>query len=312
MKPQLYDIKLALQAKLNAASGTEWVIDDDNRECLRKVSEWIHGEDYRRGFTLRGPVGTGKSRVVEAAGKILLAIHGKGIRRIEAVELVNIVAKAKGDRSVLEKYADHTVYPFLWIEDLDTEGNAPSFVTGDGGINCVAELIQVRYKRWEQGLKLTTGFTTNATNARLLERYGERCCSRMNHMAEVIPLPGPDRRAESAVLPSVHQHRIDFTPPASIEAASAAIAPILAKFKEEHDMRTVAKRKVDADRKAEHIDDMRSRVRRMDLAALHEVIQSDPYNDSRDMARNQFNTISPIPYDQFLEQLTEAQKQNRA
>jgi DNA replication protein DnaC len=304
---KLHQIKLGLQAKLDEVSGRDegWIIDDDNRDCLRRVSEWIHEGDYRRGFTLRGPVGTGKSRVVEAAGRVLIALHGKGIRRIEAVELVNIVAKAKGDRSVLEKYADHVTYPFLWIEDLDTEGNAPSFVTGDGGINCVAELVQVRYKRWEQGLKITTGFTTNATNSRLLERYGERCCSRMNHMAQVIPLPGPDRRAQNATLPNVQQ-RIEFHQPATSEVATAALSPILAEFQQAHDLRVLERNRNEAERKAKYLDELRMKVRRLQLAELHQVIQTDVFSEARDIARNQFNSVSPITYDQFCEQLETA------
>lgn len=300
----LDQVKRALKAELDHLSGRGvWDIDDDNRECLQKVSEWIHAGDYRRGFTLRGPVGTGKSRVVEAVGRVLMVIHNKGIRRMEAVELVNIIARAKGDRSVLEKYADHTAYPFLWIEDLLTEGNAPSFVSGDGGINCVTELIQIRYKRWEQGLPLTTGFTTNGNNDQLLERYLERCCSRMNHMAFVIPLPGPDRRALAAALPAVIQQTIDFTPPASNEVASAAIGAILKDFRSKHDMRTMERSKFEAGRRALYLDDMRIRVRRMDLAELHFVIQNDIHGEARDMARNQFNAMAPITYDQFLIEL---------
>lgn len=302
MNYPLDDIKWALKDKLNAVCGSEWIVDGDNRDCLRRVSEWIHGADYRRGFTLRGPVGTGKSKVVEATSKVLTALYGKGIRRIEAVELVNIVAKAKGDRSVLEKYADHTVYPFLWIEDLDTEGNAPSFVTGDAGINCVAELIQVRYKRWEQGLKLTTGFTTNATNARLLERYGERCCSRMNHLSEVIPLPGPDRRLKVASLPPIQQ-RIEYPPPASDKAASEALAPIIAEFTQQHDLRLMERARADAERKAGYLDELRLKVRRMELAELHRIIQTDVFIEARDIARNHFNNIAPISYDEFCERL---------
>lgn len=290
-----------------------WIVDADNREALNTVAAWIHAGDFRRGFTLRGPVGTGKSRIVEAAGRVLLRIDGRGIRRIEAVELVNAVAKAKGDRSVLEKYADHTAYPFLWIEDLLTEGNAPSFVKGDDGINCVTELIQVRYKRWEQGLPLTTGFTTNGNNDQLLTRYLERCCSRMNHMAFVIPLPGPDRRADS-VLPEIQQ-RIEFASKEHAEEGEAqarlkdeSIAPgiqgLVDSVRKDHDLRVMAKREAVAKKKAEYLDDLRARVRRMELVELHQVITHDPYEEGRSIALNEWANRAPISHEEFLQRIS--------
>lgn len=309
-----------LKDELDQISGspTGWVVDQDNRDALNEVAAWIYRGDFRRGFTLRGPVGTGKSRIVEAAGRVLRKIDGRGIRRIEAVELVNTVAKAKGDRSVLEKYADHMAYPFLWIEDLLTEGNAPSFVKGDEGINCVAELLQVRYKRWEQGLPLTTGFTTNGDNAQLLERYLERCCSRMNHMAFVIPLPGPDRRASSAI-PEVQQ-RMEFAALAepvpdsedSVRMNDEPIAPgiqgIVDTVRRNHDARVMERHAAFEKRKAEYLDDMRTRVRRMDLAELHGVITTDAYAEGRSIALNEWANRAPISHEAFCEQLAESER----
>lgn len=304
----LENVKLALKDELDRLARLSgrpegWIVDDENRDCLRRVSEWIHTGDFRRGFTLRGPVGTGKSRIVEAAGNIMRnAGLCRGIRRIEAVELVNMVTRAKGDRSVLEKFADHILYPFLWIEDLLTEGNAPSFVKDDPGINCVSELLQVRYKRWEQGLPLTTGFTTNGNNDQLFTRYEERTCSRMNHLSFVIPLPGPDRRAGQN-LPTALQQRMEFTQPTVPIAPDQAIGSIIEQFKETHDMRRIEQAREQEKRKVEYIDDMRARVRRMNLAELHQVIQTDVYDEVRDLARNQFNVLSPVSYKEFLIEL---------
>lgn len=301
----LTQVKRALKAELDLLCQHEegFVIDTDNRQPLTEVCEWIQGGDFRKGFNLRGPVGTGKSLLVKAVGNIMRnAGLCKGIRSVEAVELVNVVAKARGDRSILAEYADHTKYPFLWIEDLDTEGNAPSFVKGDEGINCIAELIQVRYKRWEMGFPLTTGFTTNATNARLVERYGERCCSRMSHMVKVIGLPGPNRRA-TAVLPETLNVLPAAQSPVDRSEPSLALAAMVNEIKAAHDVKQLDRVKAEAKRKSNYLDDMRVRVRRMELADLHEVIQNDVFTEARDIARNQFEQVAPHTYAEFLEML---------
>lgn len=282
-----------------------WTIDDDNRPALTAVSEWIAAGDFRKGIALRGPVGTGKSKVVQAISTVLMNTMSKGIRQLEAVELVSTVAKAKGDRSILEKYADHLKYPHLCIEDLDTEGNAPSFIAGDGGINCVAELIQFRYKRWEQGLPLTTYFTTNADNARLFERYGERCMSRLAHMVTVVPLPGPDRRTDAA-LPSNVQSRIEFIEPERPAPTHPEILAAVEQIRQGHDVAKMEAEAKAATRRSEYLDDMRQRVRRMNLQGLHNVIQNDPYQEARELARNQFDSVAPVNYADFIIQLNAA------
>lgn len=297
-----YMLKQALDRLSERPDG--WTLDKDNRPCLQSVSEWIQAGDFRRGLILRGPVGTGKTRVIKAAGQVLAHLHGKGICQIEAIELVNIIARAKGDRSVLEKYADPLKYKMLCIEDIDTEGNAPSFVKGDTGINCVLELVQIRYKRWEAGLPITTFFTTNATNDRLLERYGERCVSRMNHMARVIGLPGPDRRAQS-VLPTPKGEQAAFVQAPVQEITSAEAKAIIDNFKSGHDVKLIERAKLMEQRKVEHLDILRARVRGMELAELHHVIQNNPYPEARDIARNQFNSVAPITYAEFCERLSD-------
>lgn len=177
-----------------------WAIDDDNRPALGQVCDWIAAGDYRLGPMLIGPVGTGKSTIIEAAGSATNELHRRGLRTIDAVELASACC-GKDGRAALKIYADFERYPMLIIEDLLLEKNAPSFLPGDDGINAVAELVQLRYKNWQRGFPLCTGFTHNATDEQLLARYGERCVSRMSHMVYLAKVGGRDRRRE-APLPA--------------------------------------------------------------------------------------------------------------
>lgn len=61
--------------------------------------------------------------------------------------------------------------------------------------------------------------------------------------------------------------------------------------------------RADAERKAGYLDELRLKVRRMELAELHRIIQTDVFIEARDIARNHFNNIAPISYEEFCERL---------
>lgn len=175
-----------------------WKWDADNTPARDALTAWIAAGDLRKMPRLNGPVGTGKSRLIQAAGIVLRDLHGCGIRLIDAIELPARHARAsKSSTSVIEELADPDKYPLLVIEDIGLEKNAPSFLTGDTGINVVSELVQLRYKRWQAGHPLATGFTDNLLDEALLEKYGDRCVSRMVHMTFLVPVEGKDRRASA-------------------------------------------------------------------------------------------------------------------
>lgn len=203
-----------------------WEVTDDNREAMNQLCEWLAAGDYRLGPVLAGPVGTGKSSMIEAASHAMRCLHGFGMRTIEAIELSAACLGREG-RAALRLYADHTKYPLLVIEDLMLEKNAPSYIAGDDGINTVAELIQIRYKNWQRGFPLSTGFSHNATDEQLLIKYGERCVSRMAHMGFFLTVDGEDRR-RGASIPKPAQMTIAFTaappPPEEVSTADPVIA----------------------------------------------------------------------------------------
>lgn len=240
MKPLIYPqsrIELVadlFKGELDRIIGTAggWSVDKDNRGAMNALCAWMAAGDLRRGPRLSGPVGTGKSSLISACSGVLLKLHGVGIRTVDAVELSVAVSSSKDKRGVLKSYADFHQYPFLVIEDLTLEKNAPSYVKGDNGINVVAELIQLRYKYWQQGLPLSTGFTDNADDQMLEHKYELRCCSRMGHMAFLVAVPGNDRRVNAPLPVPAAQLSIAFSAaaeplpePEEQEATAPAPAP---------------------------------------------------------------------------------------
>jgi hypothetical protein len=294
-------LKLALD-KLCGDKGP-WTWDDDNREAKAAIERWIAGGDLRQLPRLNGPSGTGKSRLIQGASQVLLSLHGCGIRTLEAVEIPAQYVKAqKGSGDYIANLADPDKYPLLIIEDIGLEKNAPSFLVGDTGVNVVAQIVQLRYKRWEQGMPLATGFTDNLTDATLMERYDERCVSRMAHMTFYAAVTGDNRRANSA-LPRPATSLAEIPKQIEVDPTSPEVLAAVDQVRNHMSLKRRDIEAAAAKRRKDRIEYMQQRIHRMTLAELHEVIQADPYEELRSIARNRFDSVSPVKYSDFLAKL---------
>lgn len=308
------EVTRRLQLALDKLCGDRgpWKWDEDNAEAKAMIEAWIAAGDLRQLPRLSGPSGTGKSRLIQGASAVLLSLHGCGIRTLEAMEIPGQYVKtSKAGGDYVANLADPDKYPLLVIEDIGPEKNAPSFLVGDTGVNVVAMIVQIRHKRWEQGMPVATGFTDNLTDEALMTRYDERCVSRMAHMTFYAAVKGENRRSDAA-LPRPAASLAEIPKALDIDPTSPEVLAAINKVRNHSDIRRAERIEEAAKKKADYIERMQAKVHRMDLAELHGTIQNDPFTEVRDMARNRFEAIAPIKYSEFVEQLVEAELKKEA
>lgn len=164
----------------------EVIIDDTNRTQIGFLYNWATGNfdgPRNKGVILRGDVGTGKTSLLKATHKLLLAINGEILNsRIISSDLLSIMATSRNnyEEMVYESVSNSKI---LFIDDI---GYEPLKIFDRSPI---AEIIRERYNR-----KLTTCFSTNYTMKELSERYGSSFEDKVNEMAFIIKFNGPSRR----------------------------------------------------------------------------------------------------------------------
>ena len=304
------DVQRRLQAALNKLCGDKgpWKWDEHNADAKLAIEAWIAAGDLRQLPRLSGPSGTGKSRLIQGASTVLLSLHGCGIRTLEAVEMPGqYVRSQKSSGDYIAMLADPDKYPLLVIEDIGLEPLAPSFIPGHAGIHVVAQVVQIRHKRWEAGMPLATGFTDNLDDAALMAWSDERCVSRMGHMTFWAKVTGSNRRTDAA-LPLPATTLAEIPKQLEFDPTSPEVLAAIEKVRTHTDVKRMERIAEAAKKKADYIDKMQQRVHRMDLAELHQVIQTDVFPEVRDIARNRFEYVSPIKYAEFCEQLAESER----
>lgn len=147
-----------------------------------------------KGIIFLGSVGSGKTRRAEFIANLC------DINFISADRIGAIWMECGGDVEFFKEaiYADNSyrkynyVPPFmndLIIDDMGIEEK--QYQCYGNTLDVMKELIYLRYNVFP---KWRTFFTTNLSKEDLLERYGERCFSRLCEMCGFVPLTHPDRR----------------------------------------------------------------------------------------------------------------------
>lgn len=128
--------------------------------------------DQAKGLLLFGPVGLGKTTIMEP--------YTKKMWNGSSIQIANLVS-ANG-RNYIEKYSVHDMF----IDDL---GREPLTVKSYGDeIHFMHDLIYIRYEAFKQGYK--THFTTNLTFTEIEKRYGVSIADRIKEMVQVIQFKG--------------------------------------------------------------------------------------------------------------------------
>ena len=154
--------------------------NDNVRQQIEVIAEWLTGNGSEFGLLLCGGCGTGKTTFAKVIAKIINSlelivdpnanyIEKYRIRTYQAQELAVIC------RTNHEEWKQICNQRMLIIDDLGTEPKEVSEYSNV--LYPIIELLQIRYER-----QLFTIVTTNLTPDQFREKYGDRLADRMNEM----------------------------------------------------------------------------------------------------------------------------------
>lgn len=133
--------------------------------------------DGRRGFALLGTVGNGKTTLLRAVQRAVLAMDGLGM--FPEATALRIVAARSVHRDGSPRFESLCREPWLAIDDLGTEPTE-TLVYGNP-LTPVADTLLRRYER-----RLFTVISTNLTPRERLDKYGQRITDRLREMCTTI------------------------------------------------------------------------------------------------------------------------------
>ncbi|HEU4552218.1 MAG TPA: hypothetical protein VFS25_05270 [Chitinophaga sp.] len=193
-----YDYTAALQTLVDKGRqlyGPGYRIPDLEMPAVLKLLCWFLGDEQsaaaygvslQKGLLLSGPVGCGKSAVINILRALCKPRWAFSIVPCHMVAL----SFANDGHLALEKYTTrcwrnnrpHTIC----FDDLGFESNAAHF--GNNNINVMLQVLAMRYDLFiHQGM--LTHVTTNLNSEELEARYGNRIRSRMREMFNLIAYP---------------------------------------------------------------------------------------------------------------------------
>lgn len=162
----------------------KFLLDDNTRQNLTSLSEYITSPNPRFGVMLCGTCGNGKSTLMYAFQRALNFLADKnhfefmghyfmpGMTIYDAYELVQIARDVKEFNRIKNK-------SMIGIDDL---GNEPVEILEFGNpIHPIIRLIEYRYVN-----QSFTFITTNLTAKDIRSKYGVRIADRFNEMLHVI------------------------------------------------------------------------------------------------------------------------------
>lgn len=177
-----------------------FVIDPDKRDAVNSVFAWIWkqdqwnklGVDYKKGFFLYGPVGTGKSTFLRGVQKYMNTIKARdfdkdfriGFYWKSASELANSYA-GDGQEKLLQ-WCDECN---LLIDELGREPRPAKHYGTE--LNVIQFLLQLRYDRRRDNI---THITSNINPQDVMPMYGDYISDRFREMFNIIPWFGESRR----------------------------------------------------------------------------------------------------------------------
>jgi len=155
--------------------------DANNRQAIEDARAW----DFKRGFLIAGPVGTGKTHLACALGHRWIAEINKHLFWLTTAFVLRRLRTAIQDDALdpayeLGVFAD---VPLLILDDLGAEART------EWGEEQLFELVNRRTLQ-----DAPTIVTTNYRAEDLAKRIGERIVSRLRGACETVELLGEDRR----------------------------------------------------------------------------------------------------------------------
>lgn len=182
VKAKFYDVV----KKLCAARSRAFVEAPEFMTNCDAVLAWLMSgrKNADKWLLLCGTVGNGKTTAARAALITLRAMGEDGTEK-NAYDIALLYREVNRNQRAADEYDRLCRCPFLFIDDLGTEGNAAA----------LNELLYERYNNMR-----TTIFTTNLTRAELSAKYGPRIFDRFEELALVLPFTGGSFRAKQKQL----------------------------------------------------------------------------------------------------------------
>ena len=183
----LYDfekILIYLDVKGKLLFGNNFRIYDDDHNILLKLCNYIvkdyesckqHDVDPNKGLLLSGPVGCGKTSLMK-----LLKFLVPSQRPYEVIPCRNIIFSFNHlGYKTIEDYGDSQ---FFCFDDLGIEPIGRHY---GKDCNVMGEVLLSRYELFLQA-KIKTHATTNLNAKELEDHYGNRVCSRMRQLFNLV------------------------------------------------------------------------------------------------------------------------------
>lgn len=170
-------------------------IDDRNRDLVNDLFLYFHFQkgrlDLRKGLWLEGPVGTGKSTLMQVFSQYLKSLQ-MGFR-------VYICSQVTTDYSLtgdLSRYLDNAGWSSsgpvpMCFDELGREPLPAKYYGTE--LNVMQHILHIRYSYW-QTTGLRTFVTSNANGDDIERLYGDFIRDRRREMFNIIPVTGDSRR----------------------------------------------------------------------------------------------------------------------
>lgn len=170
-------------------------IDDRNRDLVNDLFLYFHFQkgrlDLRKGLWMEGPVGTGKSTLMQVFSQYLKSLQ-MGFR-------VYICSQVTTDYSLtgdLSRYLDNAGWSSsgpvpMCFDELGREPLPAKYYGTE--LNVMQHILHIRYSYW-QTTGLRTFVTTNANGNDIERLYGDFIRDRRKEMFNIIPVTGDSRR----------------------------------------------------------------------------------------------------------------------